>query len=52
MAKEFGVGIDKIELTLSIFLIGFAIGQIFGGVISDNIGRKKLYYRTCGICIF
>lgn len=41
MAKEFGVGIDKIELTLSIFLIGFAIGQIFGGVISDNIGRKK-----------
>ncbi|MDY0327738.1 MAG: multidrug effflux MFS transporter [Arcobacteraceae bacterium] len=41
MAKEFNVGIDKIELTLSIFLIGFAIGQIFGGVLSDNIGRKK-----------
>lgn len=41
MAKEFGVGIDKIEFTLSIFLIGFAIGQIFGGIASDNLGRKK-----------
>ncbi|QOG13134.1 multidrug effflux MFS transporter [Arcobacter sp. FWKO B] len=41
MAKEFHVGIEKIELTLTIFLIGFAIGQIFGGVISDRIGRKK-----------
>ncbi|MFA7083643.1 MAG: multidrug effflux MFS transporter [Arcobacteraceae bacterium] len=41
MAHDFNVGIEQIELTLSIFLIGFAIGQIFGGVLSDNLGRRK-----------
>lgn len=33
MANDFQVGIEQIELTLAIFLIGFAIGQIFGGVL-------------------
>ncbi len=41
MAKDFEVDIEKIELTLPIFLIGFAIGQIFGGILSDRVGRKK-----------
>ena len=40
IAKSFNVSIHKIELSLSIFLIGFAIGQIFGGPISDRYGRK------------
>ena len=40
IAKSFDVSIHKIELSLSIFLIGFAIGQIFGGPISDRYGRK------------
>ncbi|MDN5044862.1 hypothetical protein O8C96_03895 [Aliarcobacter butzleri] len=31
IAKYFEVDIHKIELSLSIFLIGFSIGQIFGG---------------------
>ena len=41
MAHDFNVGINKIEFTLPIFLIGFALGQIFGGVLSDTLGRKK-----------
>ncbi|MDD2384487.1 MAG: multidrug effflux MFS transporter [Sulfurospirillaceae bacterium] len=41
MAIHFDSNIDKIELSLSIFLIGFAIGQIFGGIVSDRMGRKK-----------
>ena len=40
IAKYFDVNIHKIELSLSIFLIGFAIGQIFGGPISDRYGRR------------
>ncbi|MBD3830121.1 MAG: multidrug effflux MFS transporter [Arcobacter sp.] len=40
IAKSLYVSIDKIELSLSIFLIGFSIGQIFGGPISDKYGRK------------
>lgn len=41
IANDFNVSIEKIELTLSIFLIGFSIGQIFGGPISDRVGRRK-----------
>jgi DHA1 family bicyclomycin/chloramphenicol resistance-like MFS transporter len=41
IAKSFDVSIHKVELSLSIFLIGFSIGQIFGGPISDRYGRKK-----------
>ena len=41
IATAFGVEINKIELSLSIFLIGFSIGQIFGGPISDRYGRRK-----------
>ncbi len=40
IAKSLLVSIDKIELSLSIFLIGFSVGQIFGGPISDRYGRK------------
>jgi MFS transporter, DHA1 family, multidrug resistance protein len=41
IAKSLFVSIDKIELSLSIFLIGLAVGQIFGGPISDKYGRKN-----------
>ncbi|WP_331775241.1 multidrug effflux MFS transporter [Sulfurospirillum sp. 1612] len=41
IAKVFHVSIQEIELTLSIFLIGFSIGQIFGGPLSDRYGRRK-----------
>ncbi|PRM89765.1 Bcr/CflA family drug resistance efflux transporter [Aliarcobacter cryaerophilus] len=40
IAKYFDVNIHKVELSLSIFLIGFAVGQIFGGPISDRYGRR------------
>lgn len=40
MAEYFKVPISDIELSLSIFMFGFAIGQIFGGYFSDKKGRK------------
>jgi MFS transporter, DHA1 family, multidrug resistance protein len=40
IAESFDVSIHKIELSLSIFLIGFSIGQVFGGPLSDKYGRK------------
>lgn len=41
IALDLKVSIEKIELTMPIFLIGFSIGQIFGGPISDKFGRRK-----------
>jgi DHA1 family bicyclomycin/chloramphenicol resistance-like MFS transporter len=44
MAADFGVGIVQVNNTLSVFLIGYAIGQFFGGAFSDQIGRKRIGY--------
>lgn len=41
ISNDLHVGINKIEITISIFLIFFAMGQLFGGILSDRIGRKK-----------
>lgn len=41
IANDLGVQINKIELTVSIFLIFFALGQLLGGILSDRLGRKK-----------
>lgn len=40
MAEHFNVSINDIELSLSVFMIGLAIGQIFGGPFSDRKGRR------------
>ncbi len=53
IAKSFDVSIHKIELSLSIFLIGFSIGQVFGGPISDKYGRKmSSVYGLLGFAFF
>ena len=41
IANDLDVQINKIELTVSIFLIFFALGQLLGGILSDRLGRKK-----------
>jgi len=41
--------ISQGQLTLSIFLLGFAIGQLFYGSISDRYGRKPLLYLGLAI---
>lgn len=41
MAQYYNVNISDIEFSLSVFMFGFSIGQIFGGPFSDAKGRKK-----------
>lgn len=41
IASSMSVGIEKIEMTVSIFLLFFALGQMIGGALSDRIGRRK-----------
>lgn len=40
MAADLGTSLHSIELTLSLFLLGFAAGQLFGGPFSDQHGRR------------
>ena len=39
--KEFQTTIGKVELSMSAFFIGMALGQLFYGPLSDRFGRKK-----------
>lgn len=53
IANDFSVSINKIEITLSIYLLGFAIGQLFGGPLSDRYGRKILIFSGLFLyCLF
>lgn len=38
------------ELSLSLFLAGFALGQIMGGPLSDHFGRRRMIF--IGIALF
>ncbi len=44
MAAAFGVSIVSLKNTLNVFLIGYAVGQFFGGSFSDQVGRKRVGY--------
>jgi MFS transporter, DHA1 family, multidrug resistance protein len=41
IANAFNVTFEKIELTIPIFLLGFSLGQLCGGLFSDKVGRRK-----------
>ncbi len=50
MAINFDTSIHNIELSLSLFLAGFSVGQLIGGPISDHIGRRLTIFS--GLFIF
>jgi DHA1 family bicyclomycin/chloramphenicol resistance-like MFS transporter len=50
MADAFHVGIVRINNTISIYLVGYGLGQFFGGAFSDQIGRKRI--GLIGLAIF
>lgn len=50
IARDLGASDAGTQLTLSLFLVGFAIGQIVYGPISDKFGRKPVL--LCGLGLF
>lgn len=42
IAEEFGVEIGQVQLTLSIYMIGMAMGQMVYGALADRWGRRRL----------
>lgn len=50
IATYFYTSIDEVEITLSIYLLGFSLGQLIGGPLSDRYGRKIFIFT--GLCIY
>ena len=50
MADAFHVGIVRINNTISVYLVGYGLGQFFGGAFSDQVGRKRV--GLVGLAIF
>ena len=50
MAAAFDVPIVALQDTISIYLVGYGISQLFGGAFSDQIGRKRI--GLIGLSVF
>ena len=50
MNEEFNAGTSIIQMTLTMTMVGMAIGQLFAGPISDRFGRK--YPLAVGMTFF
>lgn len=50
MADSYGVSVTAVERSISIYVMGTAIGQLFGGPMSDHVGRKLVVW--VGLLLF
>src|SRR5690606_22548127 len=50
IAATLGVALGDVGLTLSVYVIGLAAGQIIGGPLSDRYGRRPIMYG--GLAVF
>jgi DHA1 family bicyclomycin/chloramphenicol resistance-like MFS transporter len=51
LARYFAVGVDEIQLTLSVFLVGLATAQLVYGPLSDRFGRRPVLLVGLGIYV-
>lgn len=50
MADALGRSVHDVELSISLFLAGFSLGQLFGGPFSDHFGRRIAIFT--GLALF
>jgi DHA1 family bicyclomycin/chloramphenicol resistance-like MFS transporter len=51
IAKDLNTSIDKVQLSLTSYLIGICIGQILYGPLLDRFGRKKPLYAGLALYV-
>lgn len=51
MATELDAGATEIQLTLTAFLLGLGIGQLFLGALSDAVGRRRPILVGSLVCL-
>ncbi|WP_235902518.1 multidrug effflux MFS transporter [Sandarakinorhabdus oryzae] len=47
IARDYGTSAAAVQLTLSTFFVGMALGQLFFGPLSDRIGRRPTILIGC-----
>jgi len=51
IARDYGTSDAAVQLTLSTFFVGMALGQLFFGPLSDRIGRRPTILLGCGVYV-
>lgn len=51
MAHEFGTTATAVQLTLTTFMVGLALGQLVIGPLSDRVGRRPLMLAGTVVCV-
>lgn len=51
MSDELGTGASGIQLTLTAFLLGLGLGQLFIGPLSDTFGRRRPLLAGSLVCL-
>ncbi|MDP4982372.1 multidrug effflux MFS transporter [Pseudoalteromonas tunicata] len=53
IANDLGTSISQVQLSLSTYLAGYALGMLFFGPLADQFGRRKLaIIGLSGFCFF
>jgi DHA1 family bicyclomycin/chloramphenicol resistance-like MFS transporter len=50
IADSLGVDIPSVSLSISVYMIAFAVGQLIGGALSDRFGRRRVL--VSGLLLF
>jgi MFS transporter, DHA1 family, multidrug resistance protein len=50
IGSDLGTGADNVKYTLTTYMLGFAIGQLFYGPLSDRFGRRPIV--LIGVAVF
>lgn len=51
MAESLATQVVAVERSISLYVIGTALGQLLGGPVSDHLGRKRVIYGALALFI-